>query len=367
MSEWKARRRYRVIPAEFWDWRQFRTLPAVPKLVLLHLLTGPHATLVPGLFGVGAAALAESLNLSLSDYRAACAELVSFGMLRVDWDNRLVYVPDAWRLDPPTSPSQVQGWLPHLSALQDCELLRFALRELQVRLHEASAELGQAGNTLVKSLRLEPPPQRDEAALPLREGPADPPGEGPPCGGVPPGGHQEQEQEQEQQQDQQKSPAVADAPAAPRLTLVPPSLAKPKKPTAEQAECRRTISRRIDELQRELTNGHPFEWSAKERAAVVKLAARDNGGGTDPAPALELIETFARRMRTDGFYFKNFRPSFIESRVNELRMPLQKTAGTNRTPRGSSAPPASPDYFITAGDADGRVELPIPAAHHQAS
>jgi hypothetical protein len=112
-----------------------------------------------------------------------------------------------------------------------------------------------------------------------------------------------------------KNPPAAAASAAPQGLAVRPK--KPKATVAEQA-CRAAISARIDELQR-VSTGYAFEWNAAERKAVVTLA--NLGSGIDPAEALNLISVFVGRMKTDAFYAKNFKPSFIASQVNPLRMP----------------------------------------------
>lgn len=156
-------------------------------------------------------------------------------------------------------------------------------------------------------------------------------------------GSQEQDQEQEQEQDQeqdQKKPPAAKTPAvavqsAPEVVCVKKQ-SKPE-PPPEQKSCRRTIAERIVEVQKQLS-GAEFAWSAAERAGVVTLA--NMGDGTDPSEALRLIDVFVARMATDAFYAKNFKPSYIASQVNALRMPLpQHRNGTGA--RGSLIPASS--------------------------
>ncbi len=55
---------YREIPVTIWDRQDFRDLSVNAKALVLYfyMLSGPHSTLIPGLFRAGKAALAEGLR-----------------------------------------------------------------------------------------------------------------------------------------------------------------------------------------------------------------------------------------------------------------------------------------------------------------
>lgn len=156
-----------------------------------------------------------------------------------------------------------------------------------------------------------------------------------------------QEQEQEQDQEQEKKDPASGAVAPPPLLAAPVAATKAKKsdPTPEQWACRKTIRDHVDELQVRFT-GQRFVWNAQEQAAVVTLSRLGGKDGTSATEGLKLIDVFVERMAGDAFYAKNFRPSYIASQINALRMPVAITTG--RGVRASGIPAASPDEFEKA-------------------
>jgi len=105
--------RYRKVEVKTYGDEKFRKLSPIPPCgqgLWLYLITGPHTTSLPGLFRAGRAALAEELGWSQEAFDKAFAEVFEQGMVKADWDNRVVWIPNAIKHNPPASPNVVTHW-----------------------------------------------------------------------------------------------------------------------------------------------------------------------------------------------------------------------------------------------------------------
>jgi hypothetical protein len=110
-------------PTEFWEAAALRPLADQTKLLLLHLLTGPHTTLLPGLYRLGRLQLAESIGWDdMHKLDAAIEDLRARRELAYDWVSRVVLVPRALAHEPPANPSMVLGWAAPLLEIPLCPL-----------------------------------------------------------------------------------------------------------------------------------------------------------------------------------------------------------------------------------------------------
>jgi len=127
--------RYRKISPRIWGDERFRALSAPrpnAQTLWIYLLTGPHTTLIPGLFSAGEAGLAEALGWPLKSFRGAFQELHCQGMAQADWQGRVVYLPKALKYNPPESPSVVKSWAGALDELPECQLKHQAIEAFRV-------------------------------------------------------------------------------------------------------------------------------------------------------------------------------------------------------------------------------------------
>jgi hypothetical protein len=88
--------KFRKIFTKMYGDEKFRALsnPAPNAQTLwTFLLTGPHTTGLPGVLVTGEAGLAEATGWPVDGFRAAFAEIVAQGMVKADWDARVVYIP----------------------------------------------------------------------------------------------------------------------------------------------------------------------------------------------------------------------------------------------------------------------------------
>jgi hypothetical protein len=191
--------RYRKVEVKTYGDEKFRMLSPIPPSgqgLWLYLITGPHTNAIPGLFRAGRAALAEELGWLLEDFEKAFAEIVTQGMAKADWTNRVVWIPNAVKHNKPASPNVITSWASELELIPECDLKAEAIRGIGETLSALSPAYSRAFEALGNPWR-KPSPK--------------------------PSPKQEQEQEQEQQEQEETKTFALIAPAlpasAPFLTL----------------------------------------------------------------------------------------------------------------------------------------------------
>ena len=117
--------RYRKIDTRMWGDVRFRELSSPDpsgKYLWMFLLTGPQTSNIPGLFRAGEMALAEELGWSLEGFRKAFAEPLSKGLVKADWNARVVWVPNAIKYNLPENPNVVKSWSSTWDEIPECAL-----------------------------------------------------------------------------------------------------------------------------------------------------------------------------------------------------------------------------------------------------
>jgi hypothetical protein len=125
--------RFRKIDLRLWGDEKFRRLSRPgpnAQTLFIYLITGPHTTALPGLSGVGEAALAEALDWPVHALRKAMVELIELGMVKFDRAARVVWVPNVIKYNSPQSPNVVRGWRPAWDEIPECDLRREARQVL---------------------------------------------------------------------------------------------------------------------------------------------------------------------------------------------------------------------------------------------
>src|SRR5258708_6406366 len=115
--------RYRTINVRIWGDQKFRALtPLKPsgQALFLYLLTNPHTTNIPGLYCVGAAALAEELGWSLEDFKKALDEVLAQRLVMVDLEARVILIPNSIKYNKPQSPNVVRSWATWWNEIPEC-------------------------------------------------------------------------------------------------------------------------------------------------------------------------------------------------------------------------------------------------------
>jgi hypothetical protein len=112
---------YRKIDPRLWDDERFVGLTAVQKLFWLYVLTGPHATSLPGLWIVGIGELVDGLRFPERSVREALAVLEGAGMLIHNPRVRLIRVPNAPKYNRPENARVLKAWFRLWQSIPDCQ------------------------------------------------------------------------------------------------------------------------------------------------------------------------------------------------------------------------------------------------------
>jgi hypothetical protein len=106
------------------DERYRRLTPSRPcgQSLWWHLIAGEQTDIIPGLFKIGEAAFAEQLNWSLKGFRESFAECFREGLVKADWEARLVWIPNSLKYNPPHNPNVVKSWHYAWLELPECAL-----------------------------------------------------------------------------------------------------------------------------------------------------------------------------------------------------------------------------------------------------
>jgi hypothetical protein len=126
----EARAPFKMIETRIWTDEKFVKLTRVRpsgQSLFLYLLSGPHTlqpSMMPGVFRVSRAALAEALDWSIDEFDACFGEISRLKMASADWEHQILWLPNALKRAMPRSPSNVAGWRGGWDMLPDCELKR---------------------------------------------------------------------------------------------------------------------------------------------------------------------------------------------------------------------------------------------------
>lgn len=96
-----------------------------------YLLSGPETTIIPGVIIGGRAGLAEALDWSLEGFDQAFQEILDQGMARVDWRERLIWLPNGPKHNPPESPNVILSWAKFWPEVPGCSLKDEILQDLR--------------------------------------------------------------------------------------------------------------------------------------------------------------------------------------------------------------------------------------------
>lgn len=133
---------YSKIERRIWSDEKFLALSKpqpCARYLWFWLLTTPELTTIPGLIPCGRAAIAEMLDWSVEDFDRCFREIEAQGMAVADWSSRLVFLPNAIKMNPPASANVVKSWWRGFLKMRRCDLLQRA----QAAMRPSLADLGQ--------------------------------------------------------------------------------------------------------------------------------------------------------------------------------------------------------------------------------
>lgn len=139
--------RYSKVERRVWGDAKFlklsRSAPSA-QVLWLYLLTGPHNTVVPGLFVAVVGELAEKLGWPRDATAACLAEITACGMAKYDPETGLFWLPNAVKYNPPPNPNVVVGWMSSWQELPECPLRDEARDKFSSFMKDAGATFVEA-------------------------------------------------------------------------------------------------------------------------------------------------------------------------------------------------------------------------------
>jgi hypothetical protein len=189
--------RYRKIETKIWSDKKFKqlsTLQPCGQGLWLFLLTAPQTGPVPGLFHAGRASLAEELGWNKDDFDKAFSELENQGLVKADFNAKLVWLPNAIKYNLPESPNVIKSWANELEQLPECDLLFEAIETIRTSIKNIGEDV--IGKALPKASP-KPLPKSLGKPSPKPLGKPSPKPSGKALPKASPNQEQEQEQEQE--------------------------------------------------------------------------------------------------------------------------------------------------------------------------
>jgi hypothetical protein len=134
---------YRKIEIRMWGDEKFKRLtPIQPsgQSLWIYLLTGPHTGVIPGLSCIGYAALAEALGWEPEAFAKAFREVLREGLAKALPKDRLIWIPNAVKINPPASPNVVRSWASALNVLPQCSLLEEAIEAIRLDVYSLDGQ-----------------------------------------------------------------------------------------------------------------------------------------------------------------------------------------------------------------------------------
>lgn len=120
---------YRKIQCRIWHDRKFLNWGFLEKMVFFYLLTGRHSHVIPGVIIGTKGEIAEALiganatgDATRSAIESAIESLIGSGVLDESPMAPLMYLKNALRHNPPTSPGQVKMWKKCFDEVPECDL-----------------------------------------------------------------------------------------------------------------------------------------------------------------------------------------------------------------------------------------------------
>jgi hypothetical protein len=139
--------KYRRIAIRIWGDEKFRTLSKPgpnAQTLWLYLLTGEHTLSVPGLSCAGEQALAEAIGWPISAFRRCFSEIAAKEMAEADWNNRVLWLPNAVHYNPPESVNVIKAWVKSLDAIPECPLKQKGIAKILVYLEVMTSDKSEA-------------------------------------------------------------------------------------------------------------------------------------------------------------------------------------------------------------------------------
>ncbi len=117
--------RYRCLDVRIWGDEKFNMLTKLQpsgQALFLYLLTNSHTTAIPGLYRAGPAAMAEELKWDFLAFMEAIKEVIQLGLVRADFEARVIFIPNAIKYNKIQSINVVKSWKHVWDEIPECQL-----------------------------------------------------------------------------------------------------------------------------------------------------------------------------------------------------------------------------------------------------
>lgn len=136
--------RYRKNDVRLYGERWFRSLsgPAPnAKYLWLYLTTGPHTTILPGLFEAGIAGIAEKLRWAIPDTERCFQELFDCGKVHFDEEALVFWIPGLIFSNLPSNQNTIISWRRQWAEVPDCLFKYNFIDELKDVINHCSSNM----------------------------------------------------------------------------------------------------------------------------------------------------------------------------------------------------------------------------------
>lgn len=157
--------KYRKVYIRIWGDHKFCHLSSPQpnaQTLWFFLLTGPQTTRMPGLISTGEAGMAEMLRWPLDGFRKAFDEILDKGLVKVDWQSRLVWIPNAIKYNRPENPNVVKGWQDTWEELPECPLKLEVYEHLKRSVEPLGEGFAKAFQQACPQPKLNPLPNQEQ-------------------------------------------------------------------------------------------------------------------------------------------------------------------------------------------------------------
>jgi len=117
--------KHTTINKTIWNDETFRTLSSPQpnaQSLLIYLMTAKESGIIPGLFEIRKGTIIDRFNWNVKDFDKVCRELINKGLIEVDWNAGLVWIPTQIYYNKPPNPNVVKAWKKAWNELPKCRL-----------------------------------------------------------------------------------------------------------------------------------------------------------------------------------------------------------------------------------------------------
>lgn len=152
----ESRPPFSMLETRMWTDEKFVKLSRMQpsgQALWIYLLSGPHTAqtrMVPGVYVVSRAALAEQLGWEIEEFDAVFSQIFGRKMAVADWERQILWLPNALKRHMPRSPDNILGWRTGWELIPDCPLKRRIYRAMKAAIFGRGEAFAKAFDQAIK-------------------------------------------------------------------------------------------------------------------------------------------------------------------------------------------------------------------------